>query len=68
MATIEVKAVFPTESLFGFYDTKVRRNGDVFDFECDEKRPIEDQLGSWMEAIEKPKSSKKTNVVNDGDI
>lgn len=60
---IKVKAVLP-ENQFGFYDTRRRRDGEIFNFDYDENKcdkrtgkavPLEKQLGGWMEPIEKVK-------------
>lgn len=64
MATMRVRANFNgNQSAFGFYGTKRRYDGDVFDFEYD---PADPKLGKWMEPMEelrrkpgpKPKADK----------
>jgi len=52
MATIKVRAKIGGHRSFGFYGTKRRYNGDEFDFNYDDSKPVAMQLGSWMELVE----------------
>ena len=70
MATIKVRAKFPTEELYGFYGTKIRYDGDEFDFDYNEEKkdaegnivPLKKQLGSWMVAVDPPKKKAKSII------
>lgn len=59
MPTVRVKANCP-EGKFLFYAPKGEpgrryRDGEIFNFEYDDSRPIEKQISKWMDLMEKPK-------------
>ena len=48
---MKVRAVFPTETMFGFYGEKRRYDGDEFEYEG--------KLASWMEKVEEEEEKPK---------